>query len=72
MDSYRSDYNEATPRTFYNLKDFDFNDTTNSWACGENVVVDFCNNNENDNCYDGHGMRATGPAKSIKIGMHDK
>jgi len=49
-----------------------FNDRATSWACGKNVVFDFCNNsNWDQDCYHGNGVHGSGPARSAYLEIND-
>jgi hypothetical protein len=54
------------------MKDLGMNDSMTSYACGKGVKADFCNNDRNDDCYNGNGTHVAGPSKSPDVGRGDK
>jgi hypothetical protein len=47
-----------------------WNDKMSSYACGKEVVFDFCNNDKEDCWYD-KGLHGAGPSRSSMVGHND-
>jgi len=57
--------------TMVNLSLVGWNDKMSSYACGKNVVYDFCKNNPDDDCWGGNGTHGGGPSRESSVGHND-
>ena len=56
---------------FFDMHDYDFNDTVDSWYCGKNIAYDFCDDNVSEDCSHGNGESGAGTSRNPETGHGD-